>query len=335
VDRKQELSLGMDDLMEIFGMAEDKPEAQGLDAVLEDMILAPGDSSAVLPSALPSGEAASPVAPAIESPGLGIHDYDAFKRSVIERYEREKADDETRRFAKQQTQAAAAQQQEAIARYDAQRAALEGENRRAELLEKYKQAKEAAKTAQANQAAVAALEAVKTAPQPQAPAQKAEQAGFGLDLPRCLALASMVELTREELSKHLAEKIGAKAAKIMMAKTLEKACALYPKIYNRGGRDPKGQVRPDGSLDADLLARSFYATLEQERVQHVGQALHDLLEIRFIAMEVGLGVGPKGAMVSQTLHALEQHFAKQKISQDLIHWYFSDVIPSTVVQDGD
>ncbi len=58
--------------------------------------------------------------------------------------------------------------------------------------------------------------------------------------------------------------------------------------------------------------------------------MHDLMEMRFIAIEVALGHGTKATILSKTLEFLEASFKAKGYFPDLVRWYISDVIPMPV-----
>jgi hypothetical protein len=152
---------------------------------------------------------------------------------------------------------------------------------------------------------------------------------------KCKALANMFEETRMELLKHVVDVIGKKPAQAMMKKTLAKVANLHLDIYGRAAVDPKNELRVDGQLDEDKLARAIYAVPAEKRLAHVQKALYELIEMRFIACELGLGNRQKDTIVSKTLHALEASFAKKGHPADMVKWYFDDVVPSTTLADSD
>jgi hypothetical protein len=168
-------------------------------------------------------------------------------------------------------------------------------------------------------------------------APKLSEASRGLDLDvlKCKALAGMFEETRSEMLKHVSDQIGKKPAQAMMKKTLAKVAKAHLDVYGRAAVDPKNELRVDGALDLDRLARALYAVPAEQRLGKVQKAFYELIEMRFIAVELGLGHRAQAAIVSKTLHNLEASFKKQGHAQDLVKWYFDDVIPSTALADSD
>jgi hypothetical protein len=266
-------------------------------------------------------------------------------------------------------EAVAAQQQAAEAAAKAQAAAkAEAEARRQELLDKYKAAKAAtiAQRAQAivtahdqAEAGAGAAEADKEAKlkaylaelkakvatggmpalslQAKALAPQLSEAGRGLslDVAACKALASMFEETRVEMLKHVSDAIGKKPAQAMMKKTLAKVAKLHLDVFGRAAVDAKNELRVDGALDEERLARALYALPEAQRLEKVQKAFYELTEMRFIACELGLGHSQKAVIVSRTLHALEASFPKRAHAPALTTWYFNEAVPSTSLADGD
>jgi hypothetical protein len=296
-------------------------------------------------------------------------EYTEFKRQVIARHLRQKALEETRKVVAQ-AQALrdaenAAQQQAAEAQAHA---AADAEKRKQELLDKYKAAK-AATIAQRAQAMVdgqtQAGEAASAEEQakadklkgyladlkakvasgglPQlsltakhiAPKLSESSQGLDIDVMKAKALANMFEETRTELLKHVGDAIGKKPAQAMMKKTLAKVAKQYLDIYGRAAVDPKNELRVDGQLDEDKLARAVYGVPAAERLEKVQKAFYELIEMRFIAVELGLGHRQKAAILTKTLNALENSFKKKNHPADLVKWYMGDVVPSTSLADSD
>lgn len=247
-------------------------------------------------------------------------------------------------------------------------AKAEAEKRRQELLDKYKAAK-AATIAQRAQALVSAQDQAGSA-QAGADAEKeaklkeylaglkAKMAagggpaltlqskhlapqiseagrGLSLDVAAAKTLAAMFEEARAEMLKHVSDAIGKKPAQAMMKKTLAKVAKAHLDVFGRAAVDAKNELRPDGALDEDRLARALYALPEGQRLEKVQKAFYELIEMRFIACELGLGHRQKAVIVSRTLQALEASFAKKAHSPALVKWFFDDVIPSTSLADSD
>ena len=274
------------------------------------------------------------------------------------------AEERAHRDAQAQAQARASEAEaQAAAAADAEATA-----RRQELLDKYKAAK-AATIAQRAQAIISAqdqleagaagAEADKAAKlksyladlkakvaaggapvlslqaQALAPQLSASGRGLNLDVAACKALAALFEGTRAEMLKHVSDAIGKKPAQAMMKKTLAKVAKLHLDVFGRAAVDAKNELRVDGALDEERLARALYALPEASRVERVQKAFYELTEMRFIALELGLGHRQKAAIVSRTLHALEVAFPKQGHPPALVAWYFNEAVPSTSLADGD
>jgi hypothetical protein len=295
--------------------------------------------------------------------------YLEFKKQVIARHLRKKAAEEMARLRAEQ-EAAEIERARTLEQEAAARAAAEAEaaRKKAELLEKYKAAK-AATIAQRAQALVQAQDAQSAAAQaadaekaarlkgylaelkakvasgglPQlglhskAMAPKLSEASRGLDLDvaKAKALAAMFEETRVEMLKHVADQIGKKPAQAMMKKTLAKVAKTHLEIYGRAAVTTKNELRPDGALDEERLARSIYALPPETRLATVQKAFYELIEMRFIAVELALGHRVQASIVSKTLHALEASFAQKAYPKELVKWYFDDVVPSTALADSD
>lgn len=295
--------------------------------------------------------------------------YAEFKKQVIARHLRKKAAEEAarQRAEREAAEAAAAAAQGAQAEREAADAA-EAARKRQELLEKYKAAK-AATIAQRAQAMVQAQDAAGEAAA-QAEAEKAAKlkgymaelkakvasgglpplslqaksmapklseasSGLDLDVVKAKALAAMFEETRTEMLKHVAEQIGKKPAQAMMKKTLAKVAKAHLDVLGRAAVDAKNELRADGALDQDRLTRAIYGLPAPQRLEKVQRAFYELIEMRFIAVELGLGHKSKAVIVSKTLHALEDSFRKAGHPPALVKWYFDDVVPSTTLADSD
>ncbi len=340
-----DLLLDASDLADIFG-AEDEAAGAELTQGLEDLMF--GDerkpARAAAPKPAPRALPKPPPVPVHEpepvEPDRGgmseeewrnSSEYGEFKRQVIARHLRQKALQEVQA---QEAQAHAIKEAEEAAQRQAVQARAEAEKRKQELLDKYKAAK-AATIAQRAQAMVESPPpGAVPAPQATTPAIPAG-GGLVLDAAQAKVLAGMFEQTRTELLKHLADSIDKKAAQAIMKKTLAKVGKEYLDVFGRAAVDPKNELRVDGQLDEEKLARAILALPGESRSDRVHRAMHDLLEMRFIAIEVALGNGPKAAILSKTLNILEDSFKGKGVPPELARWYMSEVIPSTSLADSD
>lgn len=381
-----DLLLDSKDLLDIFGADDGKGSGEDLSKSINDLFFSDDDEGGGSLSlegiaeapALPEEAAARP-APAREpEPELAEPDrkgmteeewrnspeYADFKRQVIERHLRKKAEEEE---AKKDAEAAAVEAERLKQEEAASQAAAEAEKRKQDLVDKYKAAKAAtiANRAQAmiseqeaQAASAAGAEADKeakfknyladlkskmakgglpamTMKAPGAPAPSAAASGLDLNVDRCKQLAAMFEETREEMLRQVSDKIGKKAAQTMMKKTLAKVAKLHLDIYGRAAVTAKNELREDGALDIERLSRAFYAVPQDKRSGTLQKALYELIEMRFIAVELGLGARTKGFVVSKTLDALDKAFKKKAYDPGLIKWYQNDVIPSTALSEGE
>jgi hypothetical protein len=289
------------------------------------------------------------------------------RKKAAEEAARQRAEAEAAQAAQAAAQQAAAAAQARSAEQEAA-AKADAERKKQELLEKYKAAKagaiaqraqamvqaadaagSAAQAADAEKAAklkehLAALKAKMAAGglppltlQAKALAPKLSEASQGLDLDvvKAKALAAMFEETRTEMLKHVSDSIGKKPAQAMMKKTLAKVAKLHLDVYGRAAIDSKNELRVDGALDEERLTRAIYGLPAAERLAKVQKAFYELIEMRFIAVELGLGHKAQATIVSKTLHALEDSFKRKGYAGDLVKWYFDDVIPSTALADSD
>ena len=357
---------------DLFLSDDDADASAGLGAALQAREAAQA-APAAAPAAPPAEEEPEPSEPdrggMTEEEWRASPQYADFKKQVIARHLRRKAAEEAARQAAElkalREEAAAG----ARAKAEAEARAKEQEDRRKrELLEKYKAAK-AATIAQRAQAMVQAqdhAEGVEKAAEAEkaeklkgyladlkakvaaggmpplslqskslAPKLSAASHGLQLDVVKAKTLASMFEETRTEMFRHLGDAIGRKPAQAMMKKTLAKVAKIHLDIFGRAAVDAKNELRVDGQLDEDRLARAVYAVPEAQRLAKVQKAFFELIEMRFIACELGLGQSTKDRIVTRTLHALEESFAKKAHPADLVKWYFDDVVPSTTMADSD
>lgn len=378
-----DLLLDSKDLLDIFG-SDDGGGGEDLSKSIEDLFLSDDEegkggafSLEGIAEAPPLPEEAAPAPPAPE-PELSEPDrkgmteeewrnsaeYADFKKQVIARHLKKKADEEA-------AKAAAAEQaraEEERAREEvASKAAEEAEKRKQELVDKYKAAKAATIANRAAamineqehaEASAAGAEADKEAKfknyladlkakmgkggmpamamkVPGAPAPSAASSGLDLNVERCKHLAAMFEETREELLRQVSEKIPKKSAQTMMKKTLAKVAKLHLDIYGRAAVNSKNELREDGALDQERLSRAFYAVPADKRLVTLQKALYELIEMRFIAVELGLGARTKGFVIGKTLDALDRNFKKKGYDAAMIKWYQNDVIPSTALSEGE
>jgi hypothetical protein len=381
-----DLLLDSKDLLDIFG-SDDEKGGEDLSKSIEDLFFSDDDEGGT--SLSMDGVAEAPalpdeprpraaLAPAAPEPELAEPDrkgmteeewrqsaeYADFKRQVIERHLKKKADEvAAQKAAEEEAVREAERRKEA----ESAKAAEEAERRKQELVDKYKAAKAATI---ANRAAAmiseqeqseqnaAGAEADKEAkfkdylaglkakmaqgglPQmamkvPGAPAPSAAAAGMDLTVERCKALAAMFEETREEMLKQVSDKIGKKSAQTMMKKTLAKVAKQHLDIFGRAAVNSKNELREDGALDQERLSRAFYAVPADKRVATLQKAMYELIEMRFIAVELGLGARTKGFVVGKTLDALDRSFKKKGYDPAMLKWYQNDVIPSTALSEGE
>jgi hypothetical protein len=379
-----DLLLDSKDLLDIFGSDDDKG-GEDLSKSIEDLFFSDDDEGGTSLSmegvaeapALPEEAVAAPKHAAPE-PELAEPDrkgmteeewrqsseYADFKRQVIERHLKKKADEIAAQKAAEEEAVLQAQRQKEA---ESAKAAEEAERRKQELVDKYKAAKAAtianraaamiSEQEHAEQSSVGA-EADKEAkfknyladlknkmakggmPQmamkvPGAPAPSAAASGLDLTVDRCKALAAMFEETREEMLKQVGDKIGKKSAQTMMKKTLAKVAKQHLDIFGRAAVNSKNELREDGALDQERLTRAFYALPADKRLASLQKAMYELIEMRFIAVELGLGARTKGFVVGKTLDALDKAFKKKGYDPALVKWYQNDVVPSTALSEGE
>ncbi len=384
-----DLTLDAKDLLDIFG-AEDAPDSgKDLSKAIEDLFSdddggGKGETLSLegLAEAPELPEAPPAPAPVEEAPlvedrkGMteeewrASPEYEEFKKQVIARHLRKKAEEESaRRAAEEQAAEASRLQAEAEQQASLAAAAAEAEKRKQELVDKYKAAKAAtiANRAQAiiheQEAQVAgAADAEKdkeakfkdylaglkekmaqggmpklalSMKVPGAPAPSASSSGLDLHVERCKQLAAMFELTREEMIRTVGEKIGKKSAQTMMKKTLAKVAKAHLDVFGRAAVTSKNELREDGALDMDKLTRAFYGVPAEQRVAKLQKAMYELIEMRFIAVELGLGARTKGFVIGKTLDALDKAFKKAAYDPAVVKWYQNEVVPSTALSEGE
>ncbi len=366
-----EIQLDAKDLLDIFGADDDKP-GEDLTKSIEDLFFSGDGEEGEGEKLSLEGVAEAPeLPPPAEEPPLVEPDrkgmteeqwrtsqeYADFKQQVIARHLKKKADEEA---AKKAAEERAAEELR-------QHAAEDEAKRKQDLLEKYKAAK-AATVASRVQAVLNEQEAAEKAShdsekeksdkfknyladlkgkmgkeglpklamaRPGAPLSSGSAAGLVLDVEKCKQLAAMFETTRSELLAQVAEKIGKKPANALMKKTLAKVAKAHLDIYGRAAVNPKNELREDGALDVEKLSRAFYAVPEAARVAKLQKALYELIEMRFIGVELGLGARTKGFVVSKALDGMEKNFKKNAYDAALVKWYQADVVPSTALSEGE
>jgi len=377
-----DLQLDSKDLLDIFGAGDGKDDSEDLSKTIGDLFSDDeGDGGSLslegiaeapdlpeeapAPPAAPEPELAEPDRKGMtEEEWRASPDYADFKRQVIERHLRKKAEDEA---AKQAAEAKALEDAAREKEEEASKASEEAEKRKQELVDKYKAAKAAtiANRAQAMiseqehaEAAVAGAEADKEAKfknyladlkakmgkgglpplamkVPGAPAPSASASSLDLNVERCKQLAAMFEETREEMLRQVGEKIGKKSAQTMMKKTLAKVAKLHLDVLGRAAINAKNELREDGALDVERLSRAFYALPADKRLPTLQKVMYELIEMRFIAVELGLGARTKGFVVGKALDALDKTFKKKAFDPAMVKWYQNEVIPSTALSEGE
>lgn len=355
-----DLLLDSKDLLDIFGAEDSKDSGADLTKSLEDLFFSDEEEGGATLSL--EGLSEAPELPQLGAPKVieeaplvedrkgmaeeewrASPEYAEFKKQVIARHLRKKAGEDAARRKREEEVLETAKQKEVE----------EEARRKAELVEKYKQAK-AATIAQRAQAILseadkeatfkdhlallkekvaqgASLKIAMTPP----PESSIAAVDLELDVDKCKQLAAMFEETREVLLVQVGEKIGVKSARIMMKKTLAKIAKQHLEIFGRAAVNSKNELREDGALDIERLARSFYAVPADKRVSNLRKALYELLEMRFIAIELGLGARTKGFVVGRTLDFLEKSFAKKGYDLKLVEWFSSDVVPATALSEGE
>jgi hypothetical protein len=367
-----DLLLDSKDLLDMFGADDSKDSGADFTKSLEDLFFSDDEEKEGATLALegvseaPELPTAKSVAPEeeplvedrkgmTEQEWRASPEYEEFKKQVIARHLRKKAEEDAQK-----------RRLEEKAKEDAQKNEAEEEARRkADLVEKYKQAKAAtiaqraqAILSEADQAAEASAAAESDKESkfkdylaslkgkmaqgalpkfavPRPLESSAASVNLELDSEKCRQLAAMFEETREELLAQVGEKIGAKSARTMMKKTLAKIAKQHLEIFGRAAVNSKNELREDGALDLDRLARAFYSVPADKRLGTLRKALYELLEMRFIAVELGLGARTKGFVVGKTLDALEKSFAKKGYDAALLQWYRHDVVPATALSEGE
>jgi hypothetical protein len=101
---------------------------------------------------------------------------------------------------------------------------------------------------------------------------------------------------RAIIGHELKDLVGERKAHNMLVKTFEIAREKYPEIFRNANWDASGTLLEDGSLDGKRMAENTILLVESQREITVDMALAYLMNLRFQAIEKGLGVGFKNKL---------------------------------------
>jgi len=139
------------------------------------------------------------------------------------------------------------------------------------------------------------------------------------------AFCGMLDETRKAMFTFLAPLIGIKASNNMLNKSVEKARAKAPVVLKDANWRMDGSLREDGSVDPERLQKNAAMLPAGTRVDDYLAGLHELLTIRFKAVEAGLGATTAGEMRNRVL-ATREPLSKGKIPTDWVKLFFDQVV---------
>lgn len=139
------------------------------------------------------------------------------------------------------------------------------------------------------------------------------------------AFCDMLDETRKSMFTFLAPLIGIKASNNMLNKSVEKARAKAPVVLKDANWKMDGSLREDGSVDPERLLKNAGMIPAGTRVDDYLAGLHELVSIRFKAVEAGLGATTAGEMKNRVL-ASREAIRSKKIDPAWIDLFFSRVV---------
>lgn len=139
------------------------------------------------------------------------------------------------------------------------------------------------------------------------------------------AFCAMLDETRKAMFTFLAPLIGIKASNNMLNKSVEKARTKAPVVLKDANWKMDGSLREDGSVDPERLLKNAGMIPAGTRVDEYLAGLHELLNIRFKAVEAGLGATTAGEMKNRVL-ACREIIKGKKIDPAWVDLFFSQVV---------
>ncbi len=106
---------------------------------------------------------------------------------------------------------------------------------------------------------------------------------------------------RAIIDHELKDLVGERKTRNMLAKTFEIAREKYMDVFRNANWDPSGNLLEDGSLDGNRMAENAISLEESHREITVDMALVYLMNLRFQAIEKGLGAGFKNKLRARLL----------------------------------
>jgi hypothetical protein len=158
-----------------------------------------------------------------------------------------------------------------------------------------------------------------------APGSKATDILLDIGQKECEAFCEMLDETRKAMFTFLAPLIGIKASTNMLNKSVEKARAKAPVILKDANWRMDGSLREDGSVDPERVLKNTAAIPAGTRVSEFLGGLSELLQIRFKAVELGLGATTAGEMRNRVL-ACRENLKRRGFKDDWIDLFFTEVV---------
>lgn len=119
---------------------------------------------------------------------------------------------------------------------------------------------------------------------------------------------------RAIIDHELKDLVGERKSHNMLVKTFEISREKYPEIFRNANWDPSGTLLENGSLDGKRMAENAILLSESQREITVDMSLSYLMNLRFQAIEKGLGAGFKNklrARLIQWVDSLEEGARKE------------------------
>ncbi|HXB97076.1 MAG TPA: hypothetical protein VNZ54_03430 [bacterium] len=139
------------------------------------------------------------------------------------------------------------------------------------------------------------------------------------------AFCSMLDETRKSMFTFLAPLIGIKAATNMLTKTVEKARSKAPVVLKDANWKMDGSLRDDGSVDNERLLKNVASLPAVSRANDYLSGLRELVNLRFKAVEAGLGATTAGEMRNRSL-ATREHFTNKPWPKEWVDLFYKEVV---------
>jgi hypothetical protein len=139
------------------------------------------------------------------------------------------------------------------------------------------------------------------------------------------AFCSMLDETRKSMFTFLAPLIGIKAATNMLTKTVEKARSKAPIVLKDANWKMDGSLRDDGSVDNERLLKNVASLPAVSRANDYLAGLRELVNLRFKAVEAGLGATTAGEMRNRSI-ATREHFTNKPWPKEWVDLFYKEVV---------